>query len=244
MHRIKLIIEYDGSNYHGFQRQKNAPTIQAEIEKAILKLIGAQEPIISAGRTDTGVHALGQVVVFDTDSSIPPEKWPFALNSVLPSDIRVLESLLVPSTFHPRYDAVSKLYKYRIYRLKVGRTFVRDYALSYSQPLNMLAMRAACDYIKGEHDFKSFCASGSSVKSHVRNVMDCYFIEDDTYIDFFIEANGFLYNMIRIIMGVLLEVGQNQMPPARVKEIILAQDRRLASATAPPQGLYLVEVKY
>lgn len=105
-------------------------------------------------------------------------------------------------------------------------------------------MQAACDYIKGEHDFKSFCASGSSVKSYVRNVMDCYFIEEDDYIDYFIEANGFLYNMIRIIMGVLLEVGQNQMPPARVKEIILAKDRRLASATAPPQGLYLVEVKY
>ncbi|HZJ85435.1 MAG TPA: tRNA pseudouridine(38-40) synthase TruA [Syntrophomonadaceae bacterium] len=244
MHRIKLIIEYDGSNYHGFQRQKNAPTIQAEIEKGILKLIGTEQPIISAGRTDTGVHALGQVVIFDTKSSIPPEKWPFALNSVLPSDIRVLASLLVPSTFHPRYDAVSKLYKYRIYRHKVGRTFVRNYALSYSKPLDMLAMQAACDYIKGEHDFKSFCASGSSVKSYVRNVMDCYFIEEDDYIDYFIEANGFLYNMIRIIMGVLLEVGQNQMPPARVKEIILAKDRRLASATAPPQGLYLVEVKY
>lgn len=244
MVRIKLIVEYDGTNYHGYQMQNNAPTIQGEIQAAIFKLIGGKISILSAGRTDTGVHALGQVVVFDTDSSIPPDKWSFALNSVLPNDIRVLDSRLVEANFHPRYDAISKIYNYRIYRPLVGQTLVRNYALCISEPLDIKAMQEACTYIVGVHDFKSFCASGSSVKNYVRNVLVCYIEDNGDYLDFYIEANGFLYNMIRIIMGLLLEVGRNNIPPQRVKEIILAKDRRLASITAPPQGLYLVEVKY
>lgn len=244
MQRIKLLVEYDGSNYHGFQWQKNAKSIQGEIETAIFKLIGLETRIISAGRTDTGVHALGQVVVFNTLSSIPPDRWSWALNSVLPEDIRVLASSLVEASFHPRFDAVSKLYNYRIYRSVIGQTMVRNYAWCLSEFLDINLMNEACLYIIGEHDFASFCASGSSVKNYVRRVSQCYLVEKDAYIDFFIEANGFLYNMIRIIMGLLVEVGRRNISPARVKEIILAKDRRLASITAPPNGLYLLEVKY
>ncbi len=244
MHRIKLIIEYDGSNYHGFQWQNNALTIQEEIEAAITKLVGVQTRITSAGRTDTGVHALGQVISFDINSSIPADKWKFALNSVLPADIRVNTSELASKDFHPRFDAISKIYKYRIYRSEVGRAIVRNYALCISEPINIQAMQEACSYIIGVQNFKSFCASGSAVKSYERNVMNCYIEENSHYLDFYIEANGFLYNMIRIIMGLLIEVGRNQMPPARIKEIIQAQDRTLAAITAPPQGLYLMQVNY
>lgn len=244
MSRIKLIIEYDGSNYHGFQIQANAHTIQAEIEQAIYKLAGQPCSVISAGRTDTGVHALGQVVIFDTEASIPPEKWKFALNSLLPLDIRVISSELVSGNFHPRYDAISKLYKYQIYRQEKGLTFLRHYALCVLEPLNIVKMQEACNYIMGRHDFKSFCASGSMVKSHERYVMKCEIIETEPYLYLEIEADGFLYNMVRIIMGTLLQVGRGNIAPTQVKDIITAKDRKLAGPTAAPQGLYLVEVKY
>ncbi|NLB89470.1 MAG: tRNA pseudouridine(38-40) synthase TruA [Syntrophomonadaceae bacterium] len=244
MHRIKLILEYDGSNYHGYQRQKNAHTIQEEIESGILKLVGQSINTISAGRTDTGVHALGQVVAFDTDSSIPPEKWSFALNSVLPPDIRVISSELASSEFHPRYDAISKIYNYKIYRKAQGKTIFRNYALCMTEPLNIPAMQEACKLIIGKHNFKSFCASGSSVKNFERTVMNCAITEEWPFVNLEIEANGFLYNMVRIIMGTLLEIGQNNLKPEMMSDIIKAENRALAGPTAPPQGLYMVEVKY
>lgn len=244
MHRIKLIVEYDGSNYHGFQRQKNAHTIQEEIENGIVKLVGQNIPIKSAGRTDTGVHALGQVVAFDTSSSIPPDKWRFALNSVLPPDIRVISSELAIPDFHPRYDAISKVYKYKIYRKVQGKTIFRNYALCMTEPLNIPAMQQACKLIEGKHNFKSFCASGSSVKSFERNVINCSLTEEWPFVNLEIEANGFLYNMIRIIMGTLLEIGQNNLSPKIITDIIRAENRSAAGPTAPPQGLYMVEVKY
>lgn len=244
MHRIKLIVEYDGSNYHGFQRQNNAHTIQEEIERGIVKLVGQNISIISAGRTDTGVHALGQVVAFDTSSSIPADKWSFALNSVLPRDIRVTSSELVPAEFHPRYDALSKVYRYKIYRKEQGRIFFRNYALCMSEPLNIIAMQEACKLIQGKHNFKSFCASGSSVKNFERHVMNCFIYEEGPFINLEIEANGFLYNMIRIIMGTLLEIGQDNHSPEIIRDIIKGEDRSLAGPTAPPQGLYMIEVKY
>lgn len=244
MQRIKLTLEYDGTNYHGFQRQKNAPTIQAEIEKGIAKLTRENITIISAGRTDTGVHALGQVIAFDTASNIPIDKWGVALNSVLPPDIKVISSELVPLDFHPRFDAKSKVYIYKIYRKEQGKTIYRNYALCMSEPLNLPAMQEACKLIEGTHNFKSFCASGSSVKNFERTVMRCNLTEDWPFINLEIEANGFLYNMVRIIMGTLLEIGQNNLNPEIISDIIKAEDRSAAGPTAPPQGLYMVEVKY
>lgn len=244
MHRIKLIIEYDGSNYHGFQRQINAHTIQAEIEQGISKLTGENITIISAGRTDTGVHALGQVVAFDTDSRIPFDRWSLALNSVLPPDIRVIKSELAPADFHPRYDAISKIYNYKIYRKEQGKTIFRNYALCMTEPLNIPAMQEACKLIEGTHNFKSFCASGSSVKNFERTVKSCTLTEEWPFVNLEIEANGFLYNMVRIIMGTLLEIGQNNLKPDSITHIIKAENRAAAGPTAPPQGLYMVEVKY
>jgi len=244
MARIKLILEYDGSNYHGFQIQKNAPTIQEKLEQGIFRLTGEKASLLCAGRTDAGVHALGQVVAFDTQSNIPPAKWKFALNSVLPSDIQVLDSQEVNPVFHPRYHAVKKKYLYLIYRREQGTTFYRKYAFCTAELLDVGAMRKSCQMIEGRHNFRSFCASGSSVKDFVRTVTRCRLRENKSYIKMEIEADGFLYKMVRIIMGTLLEVGRGNYPAEYIKEIIGAQDRSMAGPTAPPQGLYLVSVDY
>lgn len=242
--RIKLIVEYDGTNYHGFQVQNNAHTIQAEIEKAILKLTGEKVSLTAAGRTDAGVHALGQVIAFNTRSSIPPERWKPALNSVLPADIKVREAGYTDKDFHPRFDALSKTYHYLIYRQEKGAVFYRNYAWINTEPLDIEEMRKAAVYIEGRHDFSSFCSSGSSVKSFERTVKNLSIEEKFPFLWLKIRADGFLYNMARIITGTLVEVGQGKYPPRRIKEIMEAKDRSQAGRTAPAQGLYLVEVKY
>lgn len=244
MNRIKLLLEYDGSNYHGFQIQKNADTVQARLEEAIFRLSGERIILTCAGRTDAGVHALGQVVAFDSAASIPGERWTFALNTFLPSDIQILSSQYVQANFNPRFDAKSKRYIYRILRSKNQRTFNRNYALCTSENLDIGLMQEACKYIEGPHNFKAFCASGSSAKTFERVVSNCCLTEKTNWLCMTIEANGFLYNMVRIIMGTLLEVGRRKYPPAYVKEIIASQDRTRAGPTAVPQGLYLAEVKY
>lgn len=244
MARIKMAIEYDGSRYHGFQIQDNANTVQAELEAAIRRLAGESISILGAGRTDAGVHALGQVIAFDTDSSIPGDKWQFALNSFLPPDIRAVASAQCGPDFHPRFHALSKVYHYLIYRQPRGRIFNRHYALCNNEPLKLEAMEEACQAFTGRHNFKSFCASGSSVKTFERTVQICQLVQEGPYLKLTIEADGFLYNMVRIIMGTLLEVGRGTYPPAAMEEIIAAQDRNQAGPTVSPQGLYLVEVKY
>jgi len=242
--RIKMTIEYDGSRYHGFQIQNNANTIQAELEKAIKSITGESTSILCAGRTDAGVHALGQVIAFDTNATIPGDKWQFALNSFLPPDIKVINSSLCQPDFHPRFDAVSKVYHYLIYRQREGYVFNRNYAYCDSEYLDIEAMQQACSLFLGKHNFRSFCASGSSVKTFERCIMECQLKQEGPYLRFIVEANGFLYNMVRIIVGTLLQIGREVYPPAKIKEIIKAQDRKQAGPTAPPQGLYLAEVKY
>ncbi len=244
MGRIKMVIEYDGSNYHGFQIQQNAHTIQAEMEKGILNLTGEKSNLMFAGRTDAGVHALGQVVAFDTNSSIPPDKWRFALNSFLPQDIKIVRSEEAAPDFHPRFHALKKHYRYMIYRQSEGTVFYRHYALCNDEILDIGGMKQACQYIKGVHDFRSFCASGSSSRNFEREVNECAIIEEGPFIKLEIEANGFLYNMVRIICGTLLNVGRGIYKPEQIAEVIAAKDRSLAGATAPPQGLYLVSVTY
>lgn len=213
MRRIRMVIEYDGSNYHGFQIQQNAHTIQAELEKAIQNLTGEKTTLMFAGRTDAGVHALGQVAAFDTNSSIPPEKWRFALNSFLPPDIIIVHSEEARPDFHPRFHAVKKRYRYLIYRQREGAVFYRRYAYCNDEILDLAAMNQACQHIKGLHDFSSFCASGSATRTFEREVTECYVIEEDGFIKLEIEANGFLYNMVRIVTGTLLNVGREYILP-------------------------------
>lgn len=244
MQRIKMIIEYDGSNYHGFQRQINAHSIQAEIEHAIYHLTGDKVSIIAAGRTDAGVHALGQVIAFNTSSSIPPEKWAMALNTKLPKDIRILGSKVVGVDFHPRYSALKKSYTYLIYRQKQGATFYRRYALVNTEELYLEEMQRACRILQGKHDFRAFCASGSPVTNWERTVSSCLLLQQGVFLRLNIEADGFLYNMVRIIVGTLLEIGRKKMMAENLYTILDSRDRANAGPTAAPQGLYLCSVDY
>lgn len=244
MTRIKMIVEYDGSRYHGFQIQENANTVQAELQSAVKQVSGESVSILCAGRTDAGVHAQGQVIAFDTNSSVPGEKWKFALNSFLPPDIHAVASAECDSDFHPRFHALSKVYKYRIYRQARGRIFHRHFAFCSTEPLNLEVMEKACQALLGRHDFRSFCASGSSVKTFERTVKICRLLEEGPCLCLEIEADGFLYNMVRIITGTLLQIGRGIYPPDAMKDIINARNRSQAGPTAPPHGLYLMEVKY
>ncbi len=244
MKRIKAVLEYDGSGYHGFQIQKNAVTIQEMIETSIENLIGEKASIMAAGRTDAGVHAVGQVITFDTSSSIPPDKWQFALNSILPPDIRVVSSCEARADFHPRFEAVDKRYIYLIHRKQSGKVFYSKYAYCDLEALDLELMQQACRLFIGRHNFKSFCSSGSSVKTYDRHIKECRLEEKGPFIRLDITADGFLYNMVRIIVGTLLDVGRLTYKPEYVRDIILAQDRTRAGQTAPPQGLYLYSVNY
>ncbi len=244
MTRIKMIIEYDGSNYHGFQKQDNAHTVQAELEKQLYRLTGEQITICSAGRTDAGVHARGQVIAFDALATIPAPRWNAALNSLLPGDIRVLDSREVDKSFHPQYQALSKHYAYYLYRQRPGAVFYRQYAYCLTEPLDIIAMNQACEPIEGKHNFLAFCASGSTAKTFERQVNRCTVKETGPYLILDIEADGFLYNMVRIIMGTLLQVGRGRTAAGEVAGIIQSRDRTKAGPTVPPQGLYLLSVSY
>ncbi|KUG04173.1 trna pseudouridine synthase a [hydrocarbon metagenome] len=244
MKRIRAVLEYDGSAYHGFQIQKNAVTIQEKIETSIENLIGEKAGIMAAGRTDAGVHAVGQVIAFDTNSSIPPEKWKFALNSILPDDIRIVSSCEATADFHPRFDAVDKRYIYLIHRKPSGKVFFGKYAYCNPEALQVELMQQGCRMLLGRHNFKSFCSSGSSVKTHERHVKECKLLEKGPFLRLDITADGFLYNMVRIIVGTLLDVGRLTYEPEHISDIILARDRTRAGQTAPPQGLYLYSVNY
>ncbi len=244
MQRIKMIVEYDGSAYHGFQRQINAHTIQAEIEQSIYNLNGERVSITAAGRTDAGVHALGQVIAFNTGSSIPPERWAMALNTKLPDDIRILASQAVTADFHPRYSALKKKYSYLIYRQKQGAVFYRRYALVNTEVLALEEMQRACSILEGTHDFRAFCASGSPVTNWRRTISSCVLLQQGIFMRLDIEADGFLYNMIRIIMGTLLEIGRQKMSADNLHSILASRDRAKAGPTLAPQGLYLHSVDY
>lgn len=242
--RIRMTVEYDGGRYHGFQRQANANTIQAEMEKAICRLTGETATVLGAGRTDAGVHALGQVIAFDTSATIPVERWKPALNTYLPGDIRVVEAEAADGCFHPQFQARRKTYEYRIYRSERGCTLQRNHALCLTISLNLDEMRKAAAYIAGRHDFSAFCASGSRVKSFEREVYRCELQDQWPWLTMQIEADGFLYNMVRIIIGTLLLVGQGKLGADQIPRIIASRDRALAGVTAVPQGLYMLKVEY
>lgn len=243
MQNIKLTIGYDGSRYHGFQLQKNAITVQERLEKAIHTVFGNPVRVNSAGRTDSGVHAEGQVVNFHSSSQIPIERIPYALNSVLPSDIVVDRAEKVSEMFHARYSAVSKVYTYTIDNAPHPRVLARHYALHLRGTLELALMKKAAITLLGNHDFSSFMGSASSVKTTVRHLSRLNVDDSDGFIIITAEANGFLYNMVRIIVGTLVEVGRGKREPD-LQTLLKAKNRNVAGRTVSPHGLILREVKY
>jgi tRNA pseudouridine38-40 synthase len=241
---LKVTLEYDGSAYHGWQRQKNAISVQEVVEKAISRISGEKISIIGAGRTDAGVHAKGQVVNFHTNMRIPVEKIPYAINSQLPEDVAAYEAKVVPEDFHARLCAKSKIYCYTIYNALYPSPILRRYAYFFPKSLDIDAMRGAAREFIGVHDFSAFRASGSPVKNCVRHVKRLEIFEHGQIINIRVEANGFLYNMIRIMAGTLLDVGLGKIKPDQICSIIKSKDRLQAGRTLPPHGLCLEKVIY
>ena len=244
MKRVKLIVSYDGTNYCGWQIQQNGITVEEILNKTISDLVGEEIAVIGASRTDSGVHALGNVAVFDTASRIPAEKMCFALNQRLPEDIRIQSSCEVPLDWHPRYCDTRKTYEYRILNRKISLPTERLYSHFFYYPLSVDNMQKAADYLVGEHDFKSFCSARTQVENTIRTIYYINIKKDGDYIYIRINGNGFLYNMVRIIVGTLLKVGTGLYPPEHMKEILDAKDRRMAGPKAEARGLTLVEIEY
>lgn len=244
MRRVKLTIAYDGTNYCGWQVQPNGITIEEVVNKALSKLTGENIVVIGASRTDSGVHAMGNVAVFDTNTTIPPERIAMAVNRILPEDIVVVKSEEVPLDFHPRYCDCEKTYEYHIVntRIPIPTKRLTNYFVSYE--LDIEKMREGAFYLVGEHDFASFCNIKTDVESTVRTVKELEILKNGNEITIRISGNGFLYNMVRIIVGTLIRVGRGFYEPKQVKEILEAKNRKAAGVTAPPHGLMLMEIRY
>ncbi|MCR5737444.1 MAG: tRNA pseudouridine(38-40) synthase TruA [Eubacterium sp.] len=244
MKRIRLLISYDGTNYCGWQVQINGITVEEVINKALTDLLGEPIEVIGASRTDSGVHAVGNVAVFDSETRIPAEKISFALNQRLPNDIRIQKSDEVPLDWHPRFQNSVKTYEYQILNRRFPDPLKRLYTHFVYMPLDAEKMKQAAAYLVGEHDFASFCSAGSQVQSTVRTVYTLDVKRVDDVISICISGNGFLYNMVRIIVGTLLKVGLGVYPPEHMKEILEAKDRYAAGPKAPACGLALVKIEY
>lgn len=261
---IRLTIAYDGTSYVGWQIQLNGTSVQQVVQTAIRKVTHEETNLIASSRTDSGVHALGQVANFQTSCTIPTEKFRDAIQSVLPEDISILSSDEVPTEFHSTYSAVRKTYRYLIHRSEVAVPFLRNYVWRIRHELNVEAMRSATDHILGTHDFRCFESQFPNKATSVRTVERIEWKEmshwdawhgfgilsnqtgspDEAFLCFEITADGFLYNMVRAIVGTAVDVGRGRFAADDVKRMIDDGDRSLAGPTAPPQGLYLVEVEY
>jgi tRNA pseudouridine38-40 synthase len=276
MHNIRLTIEYEGTNYRGWQRQQSqrskvsakggsasggksqeSKTIQGVLEEVLSKITEERIKVIGAGRTDAGVHALAYEANFKTKSKMTPEEFRKALNSMLPKNIVIKNAQRAKEEFHAQFDAKSKYYRYIIYQGSTHSPFFKDYALYFSHKLNLKAMREGAKYLIGKHDFSSFQLSGSSARNPVRTITKlsitshsdmryaiCDMRKNGRAIFINVEADGFLYGMVRSIVGTLIEVGRGKISPSKIKEILKAHNRRLAGPTAPAKGLYLVKVRY
>lgn len=244
MKRIKLIVAYDGTNYCGWQVQPNGTTIEGVLNAALSELLGEEIRVTGASRTDSGVHSLGNVAIFDTNSRIPAEKISFALNQRLPEDIAVQASCEVSADWHPRHCDSRKTYEYRI----LNRTFPlpnrRLDTYFYHHALDLQAMRQAAQHLVGTHDFKSFCSVNTQVEDTVRTIFACDVTRSDDILTIRVTGSGFLYNMVRIIAGTLIQVGAGRMQPEQIPEILAACDRKAAGPTAPAQGLTMIGIEY
>ena len=244
MRNIKLTIEYDGKDFNGWQKQPGKPNIQGSIEYAIEQITGEKIELFASGRTDAGVHSLGQTANFKTESKIPIEKFAKAINSRLKKSVVIKSAEEVDERFHSRYSVKSKTYRYIINNSENGTAIYRNMQYNYPERLNEKQMDEAIKYFVGEHDFKGFKASGTSSKSSVRTIYSASVKRNGDLVEIYITGNGFLYNMVRIIAGTLLEVGIGKIKPTEITEIIEAKDRKRAGKTLPPQGLCLISVEY
>ncbi len=245
MKRVKLTVAYDGTRYCGWQVQPNGLSVQEVLNRHLREFLKEPVSTIGASRTDAGVHALGNVAVFDTESQIPGDKFSYALNSRLPEDIRIQHSCEVPPDFHPRFQRTVKTYEYKILNRRFPDPTKRLYTCFYYYPLHVEWMQQGAAYLVGEHDFKSFSTFKPEVESTIRRI---HYVtverSADDVITIRIEGDGFLYHMVRIIAGTLMRVGGGYYPPEHVKEILEAKDRNLAGETARPEGLTLVNIRY
>ncbi len=244
MKRVKLTVAYDGTNYCGWQVQPNGNTIEAELNRHLSDLLGEEIRVTGASRTDAGVHAMGNVAVFDTDARIPAEKISYAMNTRLPADIRIQRSEEVAPDFHPRFCNTRKTYAYRIWNNRFANPCVRLYSLFYYWKLDEARMQQAADYLIGTHDFTSFCTARPEVPDRVRTIYSLDVERQGDMITIRVTGSGFLYNMVRIIAGTLLRVGSGQMDPEEIPKILEAKDRSRAGETARPEGLTLVQIEY
>lgn len=245
MPRIKATIQYCGCNYSGFQVQPNAVTVEEKLETALNQVYGTQINVVASGRTDSGVHAVGQVIHFDVpNASLPCEKLAFAVARFLPNDISIICAEEVDADFHARYSCKLKTYKYRLICSEVNLPLEYGRAWIYEYRLDIDKMKEAAKYFIGEHDFKAFMASGSSVKSTVRTITRLDICVNGDCIEFIVSANGFLYNMVRIIIGTLVDVGRGRIDISEVEQIVNSGERARAGKTAPPEGLYLMSAEY
>jgi tRNA pseudouridine38-40 synthase len=255
MKQIKLIIEYDGTNYQGWQTQRSGLTLHDSISKAISEITREKVQLTSASRTDAGVHALGQIAVFRTDTRLPADTMKRALNAKLPADIRILDAEESDDELHPRYDAVKKSYFYCIEKTQKQSVFFHRYAWGIPVELDLAGMGRAASLLEGEHDFSAFRGTGCGAKTTVRTVHSITLARYDL-IDFMtariegdfikirVEANAFLRHMVRNIVGTLTEVGRGKIPPEQVKNILTSRDRKMAGPTAPAKGLFLEKIYY
>ena len=244
MRRVKLIVAYDGTDYCGWQIQPNGITVEEVLNRALSRLTGEEIRVIGASRTDAGVHARGNIAVLDTASTIPAERFAYAVNPLLPEDIVVLKSEEVPQDWHPRYQNSVKTYEYRILNREMPDPLKRKYTWHVSFPLDIDKMREAAEHLKGQHDFRSFCSVHTAVKTTVRTIYTLDIVKSGDEIIIRISGNGFLYNMVRIIAGTLAEVGRGFRTPEDVRDLLTAKEREQAGATAPPQGLTLIRIEY
>lgn len=244
MKRVLLVVAYDGTSYCGWQVQPHADTIEGRLNRALSELLGEDITVIGASRTDAGVHSMGNVAVFDTESPIPAQKIAMAVNARLPKDIIVQRSFEVRDDFHPRKCDCVKTYEYRIFTDRIKNPQLARYTWHHYGDLDIGAMRRAGEFLVGEHDFTSFCAVASDAKSKVRTIYSVEVEADGAVVFIRVKGNGFLYNMVRIIAGTLLFVGMGRMQPEDIKKILEGNDRRLAGTTAPAHGLTQLQILY
>lgn len=244
MRNIKLTLQYDGTAYHGWQMQKNAPTVQEELSRAIERITGSKPQIVGSSRTDAGVHAKKFVCNFKTEASVPAERIPTALNTYLPKDIVCLSAEDADSDFNARFSAKKKCYTYYILNSKQPDAFWCDYSWHFPYKIDLSKMKQASRAFLGRHDFLGFAASGFTVKTTVREIYSLDIEKNGDLIKITVTGDGFLYNMVRIMAGTLAFAGCGKIDPESMEEIIASKDRKRAGITAPPQGLFLTEVYY
>ena len=242
--RVKLVVAYEGTNYCGWQIQPNGITIEQVLNETLSSLLGEEITVTGASRTDAGVHSLGNVAVFETHTKMPAEKISFALNQRLPEDIVVQESCQVPEDFHPRFSKSRKTYEYRILNCRFRQPLERRTNYFYHYPLNVSAMQKAAAYLVGEHDFTSFASVHAQTNTYVRTIYALDVVREGDMIRIRVQGNGFLYNMVRIIAGTLIQVGAGIKKPEDMESILAGKDRELAGPTAPAHGLTMIGLEY